>query len=292
MLKKIRNSPAFWEEHKKKGMAMLRQIGCPTFFLTLSAAESRWEELLVMLKKTVYNEDITEEQARNMRYQEKYDLIRKDPVTCAQYFKQRSGAVFNLLKREGSPFHPHPLVDFQKRDEFQHRGSAHLHSVLWLQDSPRFVPGNADSERECIQFIDRYITCAEDGAPAELVAYQRHKHTACCSRVVNRKKVCRFGFPLFPMSQTRILHPLDLNERQQAIDVDLTGRLATIKRLLTHLWKRRGPITESFQDMLRLLNLSEADYIMAIRSSLKSTKVFLRRKPSEIKINPYNPELL
>lgn len=38
----------------KKGghiMAMVRQLGIPTLFVTLSAAEARWPELLVILKK-------------------------------------------------------------------------------------------------------------------------------------------------------------------------------------------------------------------------------------------------
>jgi len=34
-----------WEDEKKKVMAMIRQFGLPTFFLTLSAAKTRWPEL-------------------------------------------------------------------------------------------------------------------------------------------------------------------------------------------------------------------------------------------------------
>lgn len=36
MLSKIRTSPAYWENIKKKSFAMIRQLGPPTFFLTLS----------------------------------------------------------------------------------------------------------------------------------------------------------------------------------------------------------------------------------------------------------------
>jgi len=39
--KDIRTSPAHCEDEKKKVMAMTRQLGLPTFFITLSAAESR-----------------------------------------------------------------------------------------------------------------------------------------------------------------------------------------------------------------------------------------------------------
>jgi hypothetical protein len=50
-------------EKKKEVMAMVRQLVVPTFFLTLSAAETRWRELLVALVKINRNKSITKEQA-------------------------------------------------------------------------------------------------------------------------------------------------------------------------------------------------------------------------------------
>ena len=40
--------------------------------------------------------------------------------------------------------------------------------------------------------------------------------------------------------------------------------------------------------LLEKLKLSEEQYVLAIRSSLKAPTIFLRRKPSEIRINNYN----
>lgn len=49
----------------------------------------------------------------------------------------------------------------------------------------------------------------------------------------------------------------------------------------------------SFQDFLHdELKLSEEDYFKCIRSSLKGPKVFLKRKPCDIRINAYNSTLL
>lgn len=48
----------------------------------------------------------------------------------------------------------------------------------------------------------------------------------------------------------------------------------------------------SFDEFLTMINLTKEDYILAIRSSLKSPKVFLRRSIAEIRINPYNQILL
>ena len=40
-MKKIRGSPAFWEDSKRELFAMIRQLGIPTFFVTFSAADRR-----------------------------------------------------------------------------------------------------------------------------------------------------------------------------------------------------------------------------------------------------------
>ncbi len=67
-------------------LAMIRQLGIPTLFFTLSAAETRWPELLVILMKTVRNKNITEAETSELDYKDKCELISKDPVTCYRYF--------------------------------------------------------------------------------------------------------------------------------------------------------------------------------------------------------------
>ena len=66
-----RSSPAFWELKKKEVMAMIRQLGCPTLFLTLSAAETKWSELIVILTQVLENKVITLEEAEKMNYEKK-----------------------------------------------------------------------------------------------------------------------------------------------------------------------------------------------------------------------------
>jgi hypothetical protein len=123
LLKEVRTSPAYWEGKTKQTFAMIRQLGVPTLFLTLSAAESRWCELLVILKKVLDGVTITENEASLMPYQKKADLIRRDPVTCSRYFDYRLRNAFNILfKRKTGIFSPYTLVDHYWRIEFQHRG--------------------------------------------------------------------------------------------------------------------------------------------------------------------------
>ena len=47
-----------------------------------------------------------------------------------------------------------------------------------------------------------------------------------------------------------------------------------------------------FGEFLARLKLTLDEYILAIRSSLKSTTIFLKRTPSEIRVNAYNPALI
>jgi hypothetical protein len=123
MLKDIRLSPAFWEDKTKQTFAMIRQLGIPTLFLTLSAAESRWPELLVILKEVLDGVSITEDDAMKLPYLEKADLIRRDPVTCSRYFDYRLRSAVNILfKKHTGIFSPYILKDHFWRIEFQHRG--------------------------------------------------------------------------------------------------------------------------------------------------------------------------
>lgn len=58
---------------------MIRQLGPSHMFLTLSSAETKWLELIVMLK-TVDNEIISEDDAEKLTYPEQCRLLSSDPV--------------------------------------------------------------------------------------------------------------------------------------------------------------------------------------------------------------------
>lgn len=50
----------------------------------------------------------------------------------------------------------------------------------------------------------------------------------------------------------------------------------------------------TFEEFLQLpqINLSEDDYILAIRSSIKKTTIFLKRSLKDILVNAFNPTIL
>ena len=155
-MKKFRPTPAFWEQKKKELMAMVRQFGCPTFFLTLSTAETQWPELLNILSNLIDGKELTEKHIVELEWHKKADLIRKDPVTCAGYFDYRSRKLWKILRSKVSPLGV--LSDYYMRVEFQQRGSPHIHALLWIEGAPIF---GQDSTVDVEQFIANRISCVK-----------------------------------------------------------------------------------------------------------------------------------
>ena len=121
VLRNIRGSPAYWEGLKKNIFAMLRQLGTPAFFFSLSAAETRWGFLLMTLSRNVDHKEpeITEEEALNLSWFEKCRLIRSDPTTCARYFDNKVRAFLNILCKKDKNGILGRVKDHVIRIEFQ-----------------------------------------------------------------------------------------------------------------------------------------------------------------------------
>lgn len=89
-LNKVKSSPAYWKNEQTKLLAMVRQFNIPTIFLTITAAESRWAELIVILANLVDDKIISEEEALKLSYAERVRLIRYVMKNChfiPTYFK-------------------------------------------------------------------------------------------------------------------------------------------------------------------------------------------------------------
>jgi hypothetical protein len=289
-----RSSPAFWELKKKEVLAMIRQLGCPTIFLTLSAAETKWADLIVILSQVLENKVITVEEAENMSYEKKCDLIRQDPVTCVRYFEHRLKCLWDILSAPCGPFQGNELQDKYVRVEFQARGSPHIHALLWLKDAPKYDKEKLESIGTCTEFIDKLISV--NAKPTEfsedLICLQRHKHSHTCKKHVKDGIKCRFGIPYFPMRKTMILEPLTDDEKLTKREREVMGKKR--QNVLQELDKISKDINSSlsFDEFLENVNLNEAEYIKMIRAELRKAKVFLKRAPNEIKINAYNPMIM
>ena len=296
-LSQDRTSPAYWEKKMKELMAMIRQLGVPTFFLTLSAAESQWNELICVLEKISSGKDITEDMAKIMNIDDKYRLIKNDPVTCAQYFDHKFREILKVLKHSCGPFAPFKLIDYFVRVEFQHRGSPHVHCLLWLENAPNIT--NSDDFTAVELFIDQYIVCESDGSEdlSELVKLQNHRHSKSCRRKRNEVKVCRFGIPFFPMRSTRILSPFTDEENRETQHLDFESIHNAIRDKIYEIdekiRKKDDSIQKfSFDDFINDIGLTDEMYLLTIRSTLTKKTVFIRRNPKDIRCNGFNSEIL
>ena len=72
--------------------------------MSLSAADTRWTYLLRMLAKLNDGTEHSDKDHENVTWQEKTNLVQKDPVTCSRYFDHRVQEFLNtVLKSSGEP---------------------------------------------------------------------------------------------------------------------------------------------------------------------------------------------
>ena len=269
IFRQLRNSPAYLETRKKDIFAMIRQLSLPTWFISLSATDTRWTDLLKMLAKLNDDIEYSEKEIEQLTWQEKTKLVQKDPV---QEFLD------TVVKSSCQPIGR--VKDYFYRVEFQQRGSPHIHMLVWIENAPTL---ETNSERKIVQFVDTYLTCnADNEKTANLVSLQSHKHSITCRK--KGKPICRFGFPLPPLPRTMLLYPLEENvEKYKKKNTELQKEMNVFK----------DDVDMTFEEFLEnIAKMDFDDYICCIRSSLKAPKVFLKRKANEMRINLFNENIL
>ena len=65
---------------------MSKQLGTPTYFLALSCADLGQEKLPHIINK-LNNHGLSDEELKNMNYQEQCNLLNNDPVLVASQFQ-------------------------------------------------------------------------------------------------------------------------------------------------------------------------------------------------------------
>ena len=67
-------------------VAMVKQLGIPTWFMTLSCADLRWPELFQIISR-MQEKDITDEEVDALSYDEKFKMLNLNPVIVAKHFQ-------------------------------------------------------------------------------------------------------------------------------------------------------------------------------------------------------------
>ena len=79
---------AYWKKFLHKVLAIVKQLGIPTFFLTLSCADLIWNELISIIPKLNWL-NISEADINQMPYHKRCDTLNKNPALAVRHFQYR-----------------------------------------------------------------------------------------------------------------------------------------------------------------------------------------------------------
>ena len=228
-LQQVHGSLSYWQHAQYKLLAMVRAKEIFTWFLTLSCADLSWPETLQAIALQ-QGRQISDENVKNMAYEEKCKLLRQNPVTAGCQFDHRLQAIFrDVLISKKAPLGK--VVYYFQRTEFQLRGSPHCHAVLWIEDAPS--PQSAE-DKDVVAWIDQFVTCKlpdeDDPLREEVLTNQRHWHSVAYRKKGNH---CRFYFPKSPSTRTIFAKPKnkdspELAAQWQKIALEVLAKVFTV----------------------------------------------------------------
>ncbi|XP_071958642.1 uncharacterized protein [Antedon mediterranea] len=288
-LKHIRGTPPYWQTTQKDVLAMVRQIGKPTFFLSFSSADLRWKEIMTtLLSQTGDKRNIDD-----LEWLDKCNLLKSNPVTVARMFDKRFHTFLkNVILSEANPIGK--VTDYFYRIEFQMRGSPHVHMLVWVENAPVF---DEDEDKKVIDFVDKYISCA---VPCQIVdpemneivtSVQIHskRHSKSCKK---KGTNCRFNFPRQPSERTFVMRPTIVDKNSDDNDDGDANKQA--QELLTSV-KNALANEETYQsakELFQSLDITQSTYEDANNCITNEEKIVLKRNPQDAWVNQYNPSLL
>ncbi|XP_052680033.1 uncharacterized protein LOC128160727 [Crassostrea angulata] len=289
-LQAVRGSPAYWEKTMRDLFAMLKQLGIPTFFITFSAAERRWTEIMeaICLQQGI-------EVPKDPDWQQYYNILNSNIVTATRMFDKRLHDFINQVIM--SPSNPiGKVTDIFGRIEFQARGWPHYHGLVWIENAPEW---QKSPDSEVTAFIDKYISCQipneeENKELFDIVSsVQLHSkaHTKTCKK---GGKDCRFNFPRPCSLQTFIASP----PKDEDIEPKQSNNLNkmsknTAKDILKIFWDLLTAESDlCTADILSHGNITQEILQEALNVLSQRPTVVHRREAKDCWVNPYNPALL
>ena len=131
----IKRTPAYSKKFLHQVLAMVKQLGTPTFFLTLLCADLRWNELISIIFK-LKRLDISDEEVDEMLYYDRCDSLNENPELVARHFQCRVEMFFKIIVLDG---HLGKTQYYAIRVEFKVRGNPHMHSFIWISNAPKLA---------------------------------------------------------------------------------------------------------------------------------------------------------
>jgi hypothetical protein len=327
----VRGTAPYFQQVKLKVMGMIRQLGAPQLFLTMSAAEAHWTELIKMLLQKERKTTVSDDDVNSMSRPDINKLISRNVVDVTSHFNNRMKILYKAFTKPGV-FGQYKTVDHFYRIEFQQRGAPQVHSLLWLVDNNGDPPPKYDkteeSKKVCCDFIDSVICGRLPGKASKLHdkvhLFQSHAHTFTCRKMSKKIKIpenegfgrldghvigpellmdsCRFKFPKFPMKKTTMIDAPDSNTTVENIKQWKADYFKVRKFILRQTYSdQHTEMNDEFMklkydEFLHAVGLTHDQYLNALRicvaSNRSGSEVFLQRDCCDLFTNNYNLNLL
>ena len=292
-MRQIPGSPPYWQKFIYEVVAMVKQLGIPTWFMTLSCADLRWPELFQIIAR-IKGTNMSDKEVEALSYSERCSMLNLNPVVVAKHFQYRVETFFKeVLMSNANPIGK--IIYYALRIELQMRGSAHLHALIWTSDCPKLTSENSQAYRE---FVDKHVQAYlpnKDTEPVlhELVTtYQKHTYSKTCRKYKNIP--CRFNFGQFFTDRTIVAEPLSSDLCEEVKTGILTRRasiLGTVKSKIDEILNPSKPEYNpnlTAAQVLATADISEQDYYWALSVSADSDyELHLKRSTDSCFINNY-----
>ena len=258
VLKNVRGLPAYWQDQLYDVLAMLQTLSIPTWFLTLSAADLHWPEMIQAVA-VEFGKKLSQKDVLKMSIADRSRYLQQNPITGVQMFQNIVEAFFSEYLLSGA--HPlHHITDYVIKIEFQMRGSPHVHCLMQVKDAPKT---DKDPDDVVCAFIDKYITAVIPPVASEnehdiklMDNLQKHTYSDYC----HRNKSCQFSFPKPPATKTLISWPpiddhdeMMKNAKSMLQTVQNTLTTADVHNMSTeHFLQEINLDVETYMDVLKI----------------------------------------
>ena len=114
---------------------MFQTLSIPSWFLTLSAADLHWPEMIQAVA-VQFGKQLSQKDVLKMSIADESRYLHQIPITGVQMFQHRVEAFFSEYLLSDT----HPLghiTDYVIKSEFQMRGSPHAHCLLWVKEAQK-----------------------------------------------------------------------------------------------------------------------------------------------------------
>ena len=298
-MKNIPGSPSYWKKFMHDVIAMIKQLGPPTWWMTFSCADLRWNEIYKILSK-LQGRELSDEEIDAMSCDEKCKMLNFNPVVAAKHFQYRLECLFkDILLSKSDPIGK--LLYYAIRIEFQFRGSPHAHCFIWIKYPPSLDAKNLDA---FISYLDEHVSASlpDPVTSPDLYkvvnTYQTHTHSKTCRKY--RNLACRFNFGHIFTEKTIVAQPLaaEINDLEKS--KILKQREIVLSKVKIFIDQTLNPANHAMfkphltiKSILSSLDISEDQYYNALSISGNSdTEIHLKRLPNSCFINSYNPMVL